>query len=134
MNEHDRPPLKHLQDEAAALGADLREMLALRWELARRELMADVQGFRRLVLRVTVATVMALTALPLLVVAAAWWLDGWLGISAAAWLAGVGLVLLAAAAMIALLAWRLFRRRFIGLTETLEELHEDFVWLKEFQS
>ena len=28
-------------------------------------------------------------------------------------------------------AWRRFRRRFIGLRETLEELREDLVWLQE---
>jgi hypothetical protein len=29
------------------------------------------------------------------------------------------------------LAWRRFRRNFIGLRETLEELREDVLWLKE---
>ena len=29
------------------------------------------------------------------------------------------------------LAWRHFCRRFVGLQETLEELHEDLVWLGE---
>ena len=40
--------------------------------------------------------------------------------------------LLVAAALVAWLAWRRFRRRFVGLEETLEELREDLVWLQEW--
>jgi len=78
-----------------------------------------------------VAVIMGLTALPLLAVSLAETLDGcghiarrdWL------WIFGAGLLILALGS--GYLAWRRFRRRFVGLEETLEELREDIVWLRE---
>ena len=58
-------------------------------------------------------------------------LDGCGRIARGGWLlifAG-GLLILAVAG--GYLAWRRFRRRFIGLRETLEELREDLLWLRE---
>ena len=132
MSHRDRPLLAEVRQELAALASDAQEMLRLRGELARRELLADARSLRRLALSAAVAAVMALTALPLLVVAAAWGLDGWLGVSMAGWLVGGGLVLLAAAAAIGWLAWRRFRRDLVALAETIEELREDLVWLRQW--
>jgi len=132
MAESDRPLLDQLQDEIAGLGTELREMAALRWQLARLEFDADWQQVRRLALRLTVAGVMAVAALALVAVALAELLPIWLGGSRAAWLAILAAVLGAGAALTGWLAWQSFRRRFTGLRETLEELREDAVWIREW--
>ncbi len=77
------------------------------------------------------SAVMALTALPLVAVGAAEMLNGCGGLHRGDWLlifAG-GLLILALAG--GYFAWRRFRRQFIGLRETIEELREDVVWLRE---
>ena len=132
MTPPDRSPLDQLKDASAALGADVREMFALRLELARRELQADVRSLRRFAVGALAAGIMALTALPLLATAAAHALDGCWGISTSGWLVLFGLFLLTAAAAIGLLAWRRFRRNFVGLAETREEIGEDMVWLRDW--
>jgi len=126
-----RPLLADLRDELATLGEELREMAAARWQLARLELEADRQTLRSLVLSWLVALLMALTALPLLVVCLAEMLDGWQNVPRSVWLLGFGLGLLAFALLGGYLAWRRFRRQVVGLQETLEELREDLVWLRE---
>ena len=57
-------------------------------------------------------------------------LDGRLGIAGAGWLAIFGFGLLATGSATGWFAWRRFRRRFIGLQQTREELREDLAWLK----
>ena len=74
---------------------------------------------------------MALTALPLLATCLAETLDGWQGIARRGWLLIFGLTLLGTAVICAYCGWLWFRRRFIGLQETLEELREDLEWAKE---
>jgi hypothetical protein len=127
----DRPLLADLHAELGSLGGELREMAAARWELARLELQSDLLAARRLAVAWLAAAVMALTALPLVAVALAEAMDGCGHIPRGGWLlifAG-GLLILAMAG--GYFAWRRFRRRFIGLQETLEELREDLVWLRE---
>jgi hypothetical protein len=132
MNDSaDRPLLADLRAELGALGGELREMALLRWELARLELQADLVSAKRLAIAWLAAAVMALTALPLVAVCLAEALDGFGQIARGGWLlifAGSLLILSLAGGYF---AWRCFRRRFIGLQETLEELREDFVWLRE---
>jgi hypothetical protein len=132
MAEPDRPMLDEVHREIAALAADVREMLALRWELARREALADARSLRRLAVKAAIATVMALTGPPLLAVATAWRLDGWLGISGPCWLLIGGLAMPLAGALVGYFAWRRFRRELVALAGTLEELREDLVWLREW--
>ena len=43
---------------------------------------------------------------------------------------GVGVIVVAI--LLALVSWFRFRRRWVGLEQTLEELHEDLAWLKEW--
>lgn len=134
MTRPERPLLADLTHEIGSLQADLRQMLTLRWQLARLEVQAAVGQIKRLSIAWLVAGVMLLSALPILAVAAAWWL-GELdvgGISFPQWLLIFGLGLLIAAAGGGLLAWRRFRRRFVGLEQTLEELHEDGLWLRQW--
>ncbi|MFH1923799.1 MAG: phage holin family protein, partial [Planctomycetota bacterium] len=70
-----------------------------------------------------------LTGLPVLVVWAALLLPEAMR---AGCLLLVGLVLVVGAILAGWLAWRRFRREFVGLEETLEELREDLVWLREW--
>ena len=58
-------------------------------------------------------------------------LQGYGQVARAGWLLIFGAGLLLAAVVMVLLAWRRFRCRFVGLQETLEELREDLIWLRE---
>lgn len=127
-----RPLLADLKDQLGLLGADLREMAALRWQLARLEFEADLRAVKRLAATMLAAAVMALSALPLLAVWAAQLLDRRLGIRFAGWLLLFGLGLLLGGAAAGYLAWRRFRARFTAMEQTREELREDLVWLREW--
>jgi hypothetical protein len=127
----DRPLLSNLRAELGAVAGEVREMATARWELARLELEADLLSAKRLAMTWLAAAIMALTALPLLAVGLAESLDGCCDIARRDWLwiFGAGLLILAVGS--GYLAWRRFRRRFVGLEETLEELREDLLWLRE---
>jgi hypothetical protein len=131
MKTTERPLLADLRAELGAMGGELREMASARWELARLELQADLLSVKRLAIAWLAAAVMALAALPLLAVCAAEALDGCGNIPRGGWLLifADGLLMLALGG--SYFAWRRFRRRFVGLQETLEELREDLVWLQE---
>ena len=120
-----------VRTELGELGAELREMAAARWELACLEIASDLCSARRLAVAWLVAAVMLLTALPLLASGLADALNGWQGIPRVAWLLAFAAILLLLAVLVAYLAWRRFRHNFVGLAETLEELREDVLWLKE---
>jgi hypothetical protein len=75
---------------------------------------------------------MALCALSLLAVCAADVLEGRLGIARWGWLLILGLGLLSGGAVAALRAWRRFRASATGMEQSLAELREDLVWLKEW--
>jgi len=131
MVEQPRPLMEELQRELRALKQDLGASAVLRWRLARLELEADLRSAARLAVAWGAAAVMALAALPLVLV---WLADGmgrWLGVPEPVWLLVFAGVLLSAAALVGVIAWRRFRRRFLGLEQTLEELREDLVWLGE---
>ncbi len=132
MVEPERPVLDQLKEEIAGLGAELRQMAALRWQLARLELDADLRQLRRLAISVGVAGGLAVASLTLVSAAMAELLQEWLGGSRALWLAVLAAGLCAASGLTGWAAWRTFRRRFLGLRETLEELREDAVWIEEW--
>jgi len=131
MSDPDRPVLEDVRKEVGSLRADVQELATLHWELAETEVKQAVGPIKRLTISLVVAAVTALSGLPVLAVCVADLLRGWLGISFAGWLAIVGFGLLAAAGGGGWLAWRRFRHRFVGLQQTLEELHEDLVWLRD---
>jgi len=112
------------------LAGDLKQMAADRWELARLEGREAVGPIRRLAIWLAVAAVVLLVGLSTLTAAAAAMLGDRLW-TTAGWLLVFGLLLLAAAASGAYLAWRRFRRTFSGMEQTLEELREDLIWLAE---
>jgi len=118
--------------ELASLTADIAEMLTLRARLAALELRVAKAQIQRLAIALGIAAVLGLTALPLLAVSAAHLLNGRLGISEAGWLVIMAAALLVTALLGAWLACRSFRGRFVGLEESLEELREDLLWLREW--
>jgi len=111
---------------------DLRQAVELRWQLARLEVESDLRSAKRLIIGLSIAAVIALAALPILVVCLAQLLDGWLRLGSVAWLGIFGLLLLLVGPAVGYAAWRRFRRGFVGLQQTLEELQEDLVWLREW--
>jgi hypothetical protein len=134
MTEPKRPLLADLKDGIGSLESDLRQMVVLRWQLARLEVEAAVRQIKRLSVALPVFAVMVLTALPILAVAAARSLaapEGE-GISFVGWLLIFGLGLLLGGGAGGYLVWRWFRRRFVGLEQTLEELREDGIWLRQW--
>ncbi len=129
----ERPLTAEVRERLAALGDELREACAARWELARLEINSDLRLLVRLAMVWSIAAVALLTALPLAAAALAEALAGCGGIGHGGWL----LIFAAAGLILALgcgfCGWRRFRRKFVGLRETIEELHEDIAWLKERQ-
>ena len=132
MDKDERPLFSGLQAELGSLAADIRKMAMLRWELARLELAADIRSAVRLAVILAIAALLALVSLPLLIVALGCLLDGVLGISQGGWLCLFGLCFLLTATVGSFFAWRRFRRNLIGLEETIEELREDMLWLREW--
>jgi len=132
MSRPKRPLLAGIRDEVAGLSSELGEIVRCHWELARLEAASDLREVRRLAVVVSAAGVAALTGLPLVAAALAWWLRDSGGLGFGAWLALFGSALLLAGAATGYLAWQRFRRRYCGLEETLEELREDAEWLREW--
>jgi len=125
-------PIAELKDEIGSLADDFKEMAALRWQLARLEGREAAYLAKRLGIGLALAAVAVLAALPVLCVAAAWWLGEVTNLSSTGWLLIFGLGLLLGGVAGGYLAWRHFRRRFTGIRQTLEELREDLVWLEEW--
>jgi hypothetical protein len=132
MAEPQQPLLDQLRQEVMRLGGEVRQMAALRWQLARWEIEADLRHARRLALGLAVAATMGVAAVALVCVALADVIETSLGGSFAGWLAVFAAVFFAGGSLTGWLAWRTFRRRFIGLQESLEELREDAEWIREW--
>ena len=132
MADPDRPLLADLKEEVSNIGEDLSRMLQLRWQLAHIELRTAARSVGRLALVQATATIMALVAVSVLTVWGADALDEHFPLAWVSWLAAIGLGLLAGAVLLGWLAWRYFRRRFVGLEESVDELREDLVWLREW--
>ncbi len=134
MTDRKRPLLSGLRDELGSVAGDVAESLKLRLELAQLELADDYRSGKRLAIVVLAALVLLLTSLPLFVVSLADALDGFGQISRAGWLVIFAALLILTAASGAFFAWRRFRRNLVGLQETIEELREDLLWLREWTS
>ncbi len=132
MTDPKRPMLGGLRDELGGFAGELAESLRLRMELAQLELAEDYRAAKRLAVVLLTAVVMLLTSLPLLAAALAEVLHGVGGLSRAGWLLLFALGLMLLAGLGSFLAWRRFRRGMVGLQETLEELREDLLWLREW--
>lgn len=132
MSDTKRGLLDDLRRDVSALGPAVREAAVLRWQLAQLELQSDLAALRRLAIVLASAAVVTLSALPLLLVALAEILDGWLGLARAGWLLVLGLGMLASAFIAAALSWSRFRSTVTALRQTREELAEDLVWINEW--
>jgi uncharacterized membrane protein YqjE len=128
----DPPAFAEVGRQLGRLAADVREMLALRWKLARLELRDAAGSMRRLAVALAIAAVLTTAGLSVLAVALAQSLDRHLGMSREAWLTVFGLGLFGLGILLGGLAWWTFRRRFTAMEETLEEIREDLVWLSEW--
>ncbi len=129
MAEVDRPLFADTKDQIARLTAELRQMVDLRWQLARLELAAATRSAKRLAIVFAISALLALIAVALVAVGTVLSLPEPLR-APVSLIAGFGL--LAAAILAGWWAWWRFRRQFVGLEETLEELREDVVWLEEW--
>jgi uncharacterized membrane protein YqjE len=118
--------------ELVDLTSELKGMAIARWDLAWLEIREAGRSIRRLSVPLAVAMALLAAALPVLIVWICEVAANLLGVGRA-WPLGLSvLFLIAVGAAIAFAAWRRFRREFAGLEETLEELREDIVWLKEW--
>ena len=129
MADPDRPLFADAKHQIARLASEFRRMAGLRWQLARLEFEAAVRLGKRLAIVWAIGAMMVSTALPLLLVSAAYLVPEAVR---AYFLLILGLALLLGAILAGWWAWRRFRRQFVGLEETLEELREDLVWLQEW--
>lgn len=129
-NDHE-PLFAGVKTEAARLKSDIAALAQLRWQLARLEATAAARSLRRLAGVLMAAALAAVVTLPLVFVALADVLDGRLGVPRWGWLLAMGLGSLLTAALAAWTRWRRFRQEFVGFEQTIEELHEDVVWLRE---
>jgi len=133
MADRSEPLLAALQAAVHRASGDVRTLAEARWKLARLEVLAAVAEVKRLAIAAAVGGIVALVSIPVLVVAAAELLDGTFGLGRTAWLGQFGVGLLASAVTVAWIGWRRFQARFVGLEETLEELQEDLLWLREWR-
>jgi len=124
--------LSRLRTDADAAYGDVRAMVVARCELAHLELRAAIAQAKHLAVWLVAAIVMALTALPLLLVALAFYLDRCCNIRPHVFLFWAGLVLLVGGGTAALVAWRRFRRECQWFEATLDEIREDVTWVKEW--
>jgi hypothetical protein len=93
---------------------------------------SDIRLAKRFGVVLAIVSITMLTAFPVLAVCLAALCDGLLQIPVSGWLAIFGFVLLFGGAGGGWVAYRRFRRGFAGFEQTLEELREDLVWLREW--
>lgn len=126
LPEHEAPV-----DELGRTWADLAETLELRHRLAEAEIRSDLAAGKRLGTFGGVGVVFSLAGLPLVLSALAWEASILTNLSFACWLLILGGPLLALGLVIVYSAWRTFRRDFLALSATRQELREDLLWLRE---
>jgi uncharacterized membrane protein YqjE len=118
--------------ETRQLRAELGRMLQLRRELATLEVHHDRRLIRRCLIVGSLGAAMTLVGLPLLLQIATQQLADLTTLSAAAWTLIMGAVLLVPGLLLVARAIGKFRSDFRGLRDTLAELNEDLIWLREW--
>lgn len=121
-----------LRENLNTLSRDARESIVLRCRLATLEIKADLANLRSLSVVLILALTGLLTGISVLAVWVAELLNRYVPLVADLWTMIVGTTAIVLSLLFALFAWFRFRRRWIGLEQTLEELHEDITWLKEW--
>ncbi len=135
MPDTDRPLLSELRDELSEMADEAAQLATLRFRLAEIELRESARTAKRFSIGALAALVLVLTSLPVLVVALSAWLDHVATLpreASWAWIFGLALAIGGLAA--GWFSWRRFRREFRGLEQSIEELREDLVWVKEWSS
>ncbi len=126
------PLFAGVQRETARLAGEVRWALGKRWDLARLELLIAGLQIKRLTIWLAAAVLATLSLLPLLVVLAADCLGNITVWSRTVWLSLFVLLLAIVTPTAVWFAWRRFRREFVGIQATLDELREDIRWLEEY--
>ncbi len=135
MPDADRPLLSELRDELSGMADEAAQLATLRFRLAEIELRESAQTAKRFSIGAGAALVLVLTSLPVLVVALSIWLDNVATLPReVSWAWIFGLALAIGGLAVAWFSWRRFRREFRGLEQSIEELCEDLVWVKEWSS
>ena len=111
--------------------ADLVDMLQLRQELAEAEIKSDLRASKRFVFLGGLGLATVVTALPLLLTVVSAQIDAVYQFSFPWTACCLGLFLLFVGSLIGWTAWRRFRAEFLGLRDSIQELQEDLVWLRE---
>lgn len=133
MSPRQRPILAGLKEQVSGFRTDVVAFASLRWKLVSLEVRAAIGHVKWLSIGLVGAAVVMLTGLSTLVVSIALLLDdAWL--PAWGWALFFGLLLFFGGILGGLALWIRFRRRFTGLEQTLEEIREDIVWLKDWIS
>ena len=127
----DDGPFSRIGEDVDGLLEDAREFADARYQLAQLEVQQSVGAIKRVVIGSAAAGVMALVALPTMLVLLAELLATWTTWEPEIWLAILGCGLLVSAAAVFVMSRRRFQREFVGLQDTLAELKEDVVWLRE---
>lgn len=132
MSEQNGNSTHTLPGETQRLFRDVAELAEARYRLAELEIRHDVAAGRRLAIAGGVGAVLLLVGMPVLVVLLANAVGKWLGDDPMWWLLSFGLALCLCGGATMWTAWRRFRRNFSGLQQSLEELREDILWLREW--
>ena len=111
---------------------ELARMIQLRRDLAELEVRHDRALVKRFLIVGGTAAVLVVCGLPLFLTAAALGLAQSTDIGTAVWLSFFGAVLVLPGTVAIVLSVRRLRAEFCGLRNTLAELREDLVWLREW--
>lgn len=112
--------------------AELTEMFALRRRLAEAELRSDLATSKKLAWTAGSGIVAALTGLSVLVMAVASFADRYWDL-AFPWVSTTaGAALIVGGLFFAWASWWNFRRELLGFEQSIAELKEDLVWLREW--
>jgi uncharacterized membrane protein YqjE len=127
-----KPVVNELIDDLRGLAADVVRMVELKKELASEELRQDACSTRRLALWSGTGILAAVAGLPLLLTAVCLLLDDQWGISAAQWALIFSIPLVLGGSLLAIVGWLRFRREFLGLRDSVQELQEDLRWFRDW--
>ena len=117
---------------ARQIAGELAEAIQLRRELAELEVRHDRALLKRFSLVGGLAAALLLCGVPLLLTAAAWWLAQVTELGFVGWLVGFGAVLVVPGTVGLAVGIRRLRGEFCGLQNTLAELREDSLWVREW--
>lgn len=117
---------------ARQIAGELAEAIQLRRELAELEVRHDRALLKRFSLVGGLAAAMVLCGVPLLLTAAAWELAQVTELGFAGWLVGFGAAFVVPGTVGLAVGIRRLRGEFCGLQNTLAELREDSLWVREW--